>query len=310
MQAQRNEPARELFRPATFDAQAAEQTGFAHYSYWGSTLRTFLKNPVSIALLSIIVILVTVSVLYPVFSSVDPNLVDLDSDNWNLPASTAHPFGTDGLGRDIWARAWYGTRTSVLLGLIIALFDVGLGMIVGALWGYVRRIDRLMTELYNVLNNIPQTVILILFTYILRPGFWTIVFAMCITGWIGIARFVRNKVLTIRDAEYNVASRCLGTPLWRMITRNVLPYLVSVLIMEAALTIPYSIGAEVYLGFINLGLPVETVSLGNLVNLGLNTFMLYPGQLVWPTAVVAAITISFYIVGNRFSDASDPRNHV
>ena len=107
-----------------------------------------------------------------------------------------------------------------------------------------------------------------------------------------------------------MASRCLGTPLWRMITRNVLPYLVSVLIMEAALTIPYSIGAEVYLGFINLGLPIETVSLGNLVNLGLNNFMLYPGQLVWPTAVVAAITISFYIVGNRFSDASDPRNHV
>ncbi len=310
MQTQRPEPARELFRPAAFDAKAAEQTGFAHYSYWGSTLRTFLKNPVSIVLLSIIVVLVTVSFLYPVFSSVNPNLVDLDSNNWNLPASSAHLFGTDGLGRDIWARAWYGTRTSVTLGLIIALFDVGLGMIVGALWGYVRRIDRLMTELYNVLNNIPQTVILILFTYILRPGFWTIVIAMCITGWIGIARFVRNKVLTIRDAEYNVASRCLGTPLWRMITRNVLPYLVSVLIMEAALTIPYSIGAEVYLGFINLGLPIETVSLGNLVNLGLNTFMLYPGQLVWPTAVVAAITISFYIVGNRFSDASDPRNHV
>jgi oligopeptide transport system permease protein len=310
MQTHPTEPARELFRPAAFDAEAAERSGFAHYSYWGSTLRTFLKNPVSIALMAVIVVFVTMSFLYPVFSSVDPNQVDLDSANWNLTASSAHLFGTDGLGRDIWARAWYGTRTSVLLGILIALFDVGIGMISGALWGYVWRIDRFMTELYNVLNNIPQTVILILFTYILRPGFWTIVIALCATGWIGIARFVRNKVLTIRDAEYNVASRCLGTPLWRMITRNVLPYLVSVLIMEAALTIPYSIGAEVYLGFINLGLPIETVSLGNLVNLGLNTFMLYPGQLAWPTAVVAAITISFYIVGNRFSDASDPRNHV
>ena len=304
------EPSSKLFRPAAFDAQAAEQSGFAHYSYWGSTFRTFLKSPVSIGLLAIIVVLVSVSFLYPMASGVDPNKVDLDSENWNLGASVVHYFGTDGLGRDLWARAWYGTRTSMLLGLIIALLDVGLGMIAGAIWGYVRGIDRLMTELYNVLNNIPQTVILILFTYIMRPGFWTIVIALCLTGWIGIARFVRNKVLTIRDAEYNVASRCLGTPLWRMITRNVLPYLVSVLIMEAALTIPYSIGAEVYLGFINLGLPVETVSLGNLVNLGLNNFMLYPGQLVWPTAVVAAITISFYIVGNRFSDASDPRNHV
>jgi len=253
---------------------------------------------------------VTASFVYPVLSPVDPNQVELDTSAWNARPGNGHVFGTDGLGRDIWARTWHGTRTSMLLGLVIALFDVGIGMAAGALWGYVRKIDRIMTELYNVLNNIPQTVFLILLTYIMRPGFWTIVVALCSTGWIGIARFVRNKVITIRDAEYNVASRCLGTPLRRMITRNVLPYLVSILIMEAALTIPYSIGSEVFLGFIGLGLPIETVSLGNLVNLGKNNFMLYPYQLTWPTLVLAAITVSFYIVGNRFSDASDPRNHV
>jgi oligopeptide transport system permease protein len=304
------DPPRELFRPAAFDAKASEQTGFARYSYWGSTFRTFLKSPASIVLLGIIVVFVAASFLCPLLSAIDPNRVDLESGNWNLPASAAHYFGTDGLGRDLWIRTWHGVRTSLLLGLIIALLDVGLGAIAGALWGYVRAIDRLMTEVYNVLNNIPQTVVLILFTYIMRPGFWTIVIALCSTGWIGIARFVRNKVITIRDAEYNVASRCLGTPLHRMITRNVMPYLVSVLIMEAALTIPYSIGAEVYLGFIGLGLPIDTVSLGNLVNLGLGNFMLYPGQLLWPALVVTVITTSFYIVGNRFSDASDPRNHV
>jgi oligopeptide transport system permease protein len=144
----------------------------------------------------------------------------------------------------------------------------------------------------------------------MRPGFWTIVVALCSTGWLSIARFVRNKVIMIRDAEYNIASRCLGTPLRRMITRNVLPYLASVLIMEAALTIPYSIGSEVFLGFIGLGLPLDTVSLGNLVNMGKNSFLLYPYQLAWPTVVLAAVTISFYIVGNAFADASDPRNHV
>ncbi len=300
----------ELFKPARFDEAAAELSGYARYSYWRSTLRTFLRSPVSVALLALIILLVGASFLYPIVSPTDPNLVNLDTSGWNSPPSREHLFGTDALGRDIWARTWYGTRTSMLLGLVIALFDVGIGMIAGALWGYVRRLDRFMTELYNVLNNIPQTVFLILLAYIMRPGFWTIVVALCSTGWIGIARFVRNKVLTIRDAEYNIASRCLGTPLWRMITRNVLPYLVSVLIMEAALTIPYSIGSEVFLGFIGLGLPVETVSLGNLVNQGKNNFMLYPYQLTWPTLVLSAITISFYIVGNRFSDASDPRNHV
>lgn len=300
----------ELFRPAPFDESKAEMTGYARYSYWRSTFRTFLKSPVSVFLLALILVLVTASFVYPVLSPVDPNQVELDTSAWNARPGNGHVFGTDGLGRDIWARTWHGTRTSMLLGLVIALFDVGIGMAAGALWGYVRKIDRIMTELYNVLNNIPQTVFLILLTYIMRPGFWTIVVALCSTGWIGIARFVRNKVITIRDAEYNVASRCLGTPLRRMITRNVLPYLVSILIMEAALTIPYSIGSEVFLGFIGLGLPIETVSLGNLVNLGKNNFMLYPYQLTWPTLVLAAITVSFYIVGNRFSDASDPRNHV
>jgi oligopeptide transport system permease protein len=303
-------PGPELFRAAPFDEAAAEATGYARYSYWRSTFHTFLKSPVSVFLLAVIVALMAVGFLYPLLSGTDPNLVDLDTAGWNLRPAPDHPFGTDGLGRDLWARAWYGTRTSMQLALIIALLDVGIGMIAGSLWGYVRRLDRPMTELYNVLNNIPQTVILVLLPYILRPGFWTIIIALCSTGWIGIARFVRNKVLSIRDAEYNVASRCLGTPLHRMISRNVLPYLVSMLIMEAALTIPYSIGAEVYLGFIGLGLPLDTVSLGNLVNLGKNNFMLYPYQLTWPTAVVAAITVSFYIVGNRFSDASDPRNHV
>lgn len=300
-----------LFVRADFDAAAAEQTGYVKYSYWRSTMRTFLKNRVSLFLLVLMVVLTLFSFLYPLASSTDPNAVNLDIRSWNQrPGERGGIFGTDTLGRDIWARTWYGTRTSLTLAFVIAFFDVGIGMIAGALWGYVKKIDRLMTEIYNVLTNIPQTVFLVLLSYILRPGFWTIVVAMCATGWIGIARFVRNKVITIRDSEYNVASRCLGTPLHRIIPMNVMPYMVSVVIMQVALTIPYSIGAEVFLGFIGLGLPLNTVSLGNLVNLGRNNFLLYPFQLAWPTLVLSAVTISFYIVGNKFADASDPRNHV
>ena len=80
--------------------------------------------------------------------------------------------------------------------------------------------------------------------------------------------------------------------------------------METALTIPYSIGAEVFLGFIGLGLPLDSVSLGNMVNQGRNTFMLYPWQLAWPTLILALVTVSFYILGNRFADASDPKTHI
>ena len=190
------------------------------------------------------------------------------------------------------------------------IFDVTLGTIAGALWGYVRSIDRFMTELYNIVTNIPQTVYLVLFTYILRPSFWTIVLAMCLTGWLSIARFVRNRVVAIRENEYNIASQCLGTPLSRILLKNIMPYIVSIIIMEVALTIPYSIGSEVFLSYINLGLPLDVVSLGNLVSVGKNSFEVYPFQLIYPTIILSFVTVSFYIVGNRFADASDPRNHV
>jgi oligopeptide transport system permease protein len=301
---------KELFQVVEFNEIKAEKNGYSNYSYWKSTFRTFFKNKLSTALLILVCVLVLMSFLYPVISTTDPNKLSLDVAMWNNKPSMAHWFGTDGLGRDIWARTWYGTRTSLLIGFIIALSDTGIGTIAGALWGYLRRIDRFMTEFYNVVTNIPQTVLLILLSYIMRPSFWTIVIALASTGWMSVARFIRNKVLSIRDAEYNIASQCLGTPLRRIVGKNIVPYLVSIIIMETALTIPYTIGNEVFLGFIGLGLPLDVVSLGNLVNVGKNNFMLYPYQLAYPTIILSLITVSFYIIGNKFSDASDPRNHV
>jgi oligopeptide transport system permease protein len=301
---------KDLFQIAEFNELEAEKTAYSNYSYWYSTFRTFFKSKVSAFLLTLMFLLVLMSFLYPILSKTDPNQLALDPGLWNNKPDAKHLFGTDGLGRDIWSRTWYGTRTSLKLSLIVALIDVGVGTIAGALWGYVRKIDRFMTELYNVVTNIPQTVLLILLSYILRPSFATIVIALCATGWLSIARFIRNKVISIRDAEYNIASRCLGTPLKSIITKNIIPFLISIIIMETALTIPYTIGIEVFLGFIGLGLPLDVVSLGNMVNEGKNNFMLFPYQLTYPTVVLSFITISFYIVGNKFSDASDPRNHV
>jgi oligopeptide transport system permease protein len=153
---------------------------------------------------------------------------------------------------------------------------------------------------------------MVLLAYILRPSIFTLVFAMCITNWLSMARFVRNQIVMIRDREYNLASRCLGTPVTRIITKNLLPYLVSVIMLQLALAIPYAIGSEVFLTYIGLGLPLDTPSLGNLINEG-RVIMMAPSlryQLVFPAVVLSIITISFYVIGNAFADASDPRNHV
>ena len=176
----------------------------------------------------------------------------------------------------------------------------------------MRKLDFFFTELYNVVDNIPQTIVLILFSYIMRPSVGTLIFAMCLTGWLTMARFVRNQIVIIRDRDYNLASRCLGTPTRRIIVRNLLPYLVSVLMMRVAMAIPLAIGNEVFITYIGLGLPVSTPSLGNLINQG-RMIMMNPSlqyQLVFPTVVLCIITVSFYIIGNAFADAADPKNHV
>ena len=206
---------------------------------------------------------------------------------------------------------WAGTRTSLFIGFAVALLGAVVGILVGVLWGYVRRLDRLLTEIYNVIDNIPTTIVLILIAYILRPGIGTLIFAMSLTGWVGMARFVRNQIVIIRDRDYNLASRCLGTGTLRIITRNLLPYLVSVITLRMALAIPGAIGSEVFITYIGLGLPVSIPSLGNLINVGrklISTSQAY--QLIFPTIVLSIVTVSFYIIGNAFADAADPRNHV
>lgn len=228
-----------------------------------------------------------------------------------LPSTAPFLFGTNNLGQDLWSLVWSGTRTSLLIGFVVAMIEAFIGIIVGVLWGYVRKLDRILTEVYNVIDNIPTTIVLILIAYILRPGIGTLIFAMCLTGWVGMARFIRNQIIIIRDRDYNLASRCLGTGTLRIIYRNLLPYLVSVITLRMALAVPGAIGNEVFITYIGLGLPVSIPSLGNLINVGrklVSTSQSY--QLVFPTIVLSIITISFYIIGNSFADAADPKNHL
>ena len=230
----------------------------------------------------------------------------------DYPSRTPFILGTNDKGQDLWARIWSGTRTSLWIGFVVAVFEVFIGIIVGIIWGYVRALDRIITEIYNVIDNIPTTIILVLVSYIMRPGVGTLILAMSLTRWLGMARFIRNQIIIIRDRDYNLASRCLGTEPSRIMLRNLLPYLVSVIMLRMALAIPNAIGSEVFITYIGLGLSVNTPSLGNLLIEG-RELINVPGQqyqLIYSSLVLSVITISFYIIGNAFADAADPKNHV
>jgi oligopeptide transport system permease protein len=306
----------ELFEFAEYDESSAEKAGYSNYSYWKSTIQAFLHNKTAVILLGVVLFILLFTCIQPLLpGQIDPNLVNNDTSG--LQISNHKPdgtfwFGTNSIGQDLWSRVWAGTRTSITIGFIVALIEAAVGITIGVLWGYVRKLDFIFTEIYNVLDNIPSTIVLILFSYVMKPSVISLIIAMSLTRWIGMARFIRNQILMIRDRDYNLASRCLGTPTGRIVYRNLLPYLVSVIMLRMALAIPEAIGSEVFITYIGLGLPVDTPSLGNLITTGRNllasTALRY--QLIFPTVVLSIVTISFYIIGNAFADAADPKNHV
>ena len=278
-------PEDELFTPAGFSEEQAEATAYSNYSYWGSTFRAFFKNKMAVALLIALVAVVAFAFVQPHLpGQVDPNLCEVDPATGiqyrNIaPGQQGFIWGSNAIGQDLWARIWAGARTSLTIAFFVAMIEAVVGITVGVLWGYVRQLDFFFTELYNICDNIPSTIILI---------------------------------LIIRDRDYNVASRCIGTPTSRIVLRNLLPYLVSVIMLRMALTIPAAIGSEVFITYIGLGLSVETPSLGNLINDG-RKVMMQAGlryQLLYPTIILSFVTIAFYLIGNAFSDAADPKNHM
>lgn len=307
----------ELFTFAEYNSEEAERTGYSNYSYWKATLQVFLKNKVAVFLLVVMVGIVVFTFIQPYLpNQIDPNLVNINPATFmqyrNVkPGHETFILGTNVIGQDLWARIWAGTRTSLFLGLAVACVEAVLGITMGVLWGYVRKLDFFFTEVYNILDNIPQTLVLILISYMVTPSIKSMIFAMCLTSWIQMARFIRNQIIIIRDRDYNLASRCLGTSTFKIIMKNLLPYLVSIIMLRMALSIPAAIGNEVFITYIGLGLPSETVSLGRLINDG-RQLMMSPDlryQLIFPTIVLSIVTISFYIIGNAFSDAADPKNH-
>ncbi len=305
-----------LFEFAEYDESSAEKAGYSNYAYWKSTIQAFLHNKVAVVLLGVVLFILLFTCIQPFLpGQIDPNLVNNDRNGMQI--SNRKPdgtfwFGTNSIGQDLWSRVWAGTRTSITIGFIVALIEAAVGITVGVLWGYVRKLDFIFTEIYNVLDNIPSTIVLILFSYVMKPSIISLIIGMSLTRWIGMARFIRNQILIIRDRDYNLASRCLGTPTGRIVYRNLLPYLVSVIMLRMALAIPEAIGSEVFITYIGLGLPVNIPSLGNLITAGRNLLassaLRY--QLIFPTIVLSIVTISFYIIGNTFADAADPKNHL
>ena len=257
----------ELFQRVDNDELESERITAPRYSYWQSVFRVFFKNKLKIVILSILGLLIVFTYVYPVITNYDPeydpfiNLLDPSAKHLRPGAAIEKCgfklkwlLGAGASGESTFDAIWYGSSISISLALVCALVNMTIGVIVGAIWGFSKKVDMIMTEVYNIIANVPYILLISVVVLIMSASFWSMVFALTVTGWLAIAYFIRTQVIIIRDREYNLASRCLGTSTWRIATKNILPFMTSIIVTLMATEIPSYISYEVFLSYIGMGL--------------------------------------------------------
>lgn len=307
-----NDP--KLFEKKIADESSSEHLAAPKYSYWGSVWRNFFHNKLAMFLLVIIILVFLFAFIQPLVSGYDamktPN-INKKAMHYIRPfKQSGYLFGTDDKGNSLFDALWAGTKNSLFLALMATLITETIGVVIGMFWGFSKKIDAVMIEVYNVVSNIPTTLIAMILVYALGAGMNQLIFALCITTWVSTAYFIRVQVMIIRDREYNLASKCLGTPTYKIILNNVLPYLVSVIITSVSRDIPLFISTEVALSYMGVGLSEEIPSLGKMIQ-QYAPYMTSASYLFWiPVFTAAIVSVSLYIVGQALADASDPRTHM
>lgn len=311
----------ELFRfVEDEDMKASEKIIAPRYSYWKSVFRVFFKKKINIFLIVFLVMIILISFIMPKFWVYDPFENVTNAATFSLSPKKAMEYfggfsfkyllGTGSLGNSILYGIIASARTSLLLAVICATINMVLGIIIGAVWGYSKKVDAVMIVIYNIIANVPYILLISVLVYIIGSGFWPFIFALTITGWLGIAYFFRTQVMIIRDREYSLASRCLGTPVGRVINKNILPFLTSVIVTVLATELPSYISMEVFLSYIGVGLSASIPSLGRMIQQAQTGFLTFPWAFWPPVAIASVITIILYVLGQNLADASDPRTHM
>ena len=269
-------------------------------------LQAFVRNPLALIGAVLILAFVVVAVAAPWVAPYDPLTMDLLVPF--EPPSLAHPLGTDNFGRDTLSRLIYGSRISLLVGIVV----VGIASLLGTLLGLVAGfyggwLDALIMRAVEIFYAFPFLVLVIAVIAVFGPSIFNVMWTLGLVSWPVYARLVRAQVLTLRETEYVEAARAAGGGPGRVMLRHILPNALTPILVTATFGIPEAILASAALGFLGLGVQPPTPEWGAMVSEAVTFIRLEPSLIIWPGVAIMLVVMSFNFVGDALRDALDPR---
>jgi oligopeptide transport system permease protein len=284
----------------------AAESARPHHTLWGDAFVRLRRNRLAVVGAVLIISLALASIIVPLISP-----YEFDEQNLNAVLegpSHAHLLGTDGLGRDVFTRLFYGARTSLAVGVFTQLIVLAIGLPIGALAGYAGgRVDNLLMRFVDIVYAFPDLLLIILIRAILGGSIYMIFLAIGLVAWVNVARLVRGQILTLKQRDFTTAARAMGGSGPYITVRHLLPNSLGPIIVLITFGIPRAIFAEAALSYIGIGVKPPTPSWGTMIFNGYQNIFGAPYLVVFPAIAVGILMLAFTFLGDGLRDALDPR---
>lgn len=265
---------------------------------WGR----YKKNKLALAGLIFLVIMVALAIFVPILSPYGFESQDLTMKN-ALP-TLAHPFGTDKLGRDVFVRVMYGGRISLAIGFASAAINLVIGVLYGGISGYIGgKVDMIMMRIIDIIYAVPTLLYVILILMVFGNSIGSMLLAICLTSWIGMARQVRTQIMSIKEMEYSLAAVVIGASHKRILLKHLVVNALGPIIVSLTMMVPSAIFTESFLSFVGIGLDPSIPSWGKLANDCRGLFFTYPIQIVWVVLAICLTILSLNFIGDGIGEA-------
>lgn len=268
--------------------------------------RLFRENRMAAVSFAVIILFILAAVFAPLLTPYSWEEMDLI--HRLNPPSAAHLFGTDEAGRDIFTRMLYGSRVSLLVGILPSMVSLAIGSLLGVTAGYYGGwLDAVIMRLADIVLAFPSMLLAMVLMYMLGGGLFNVFLTLSLVNWASAARIIRAETLQLKEREFVESARAIGVRSPKIIFRHILPNCVPTIIVLFTLNIPDSILTESSLSFLGLGVQPPAASWGLMVNAGRQFFYTSPWLCLFPGIAVMIIVLAFHFLGDGLRDILDPR---